>query len=393
MNVDDPHQKMSDNLFAIPAYEPVPPTQRPFCAWHRPRKQYIRSEQWRAQIGKLFDDLHKETGTLRYLGLPGSDLLDIRYFHSTICVPRNLTLLFLGFNSEAKDNSPAHIEQNISLDQVRKLPNVDPRSIILPDDIRTLANSASPGSKNAGNFGPYDVLNLDFCDGFAKQSPSIDGATLYQALGELLSLQFRNKDSWLLLLTTRTGNAHVHKEFLKTLVAAYRVNLTKCDEFRLHSETEFGIADSKALEVAIADDVQLLPVFLTGLCKWMVGIALGNSPPSAIEVKSIIGYTVAKSSPCEDLVSIAIRFTPQMVAVHDPAGIIKPVARASNECKLSVQALKRVAKRKNADLELSADAQLRQRMADGMAGLLQDARYDRESFVNWLSSIEGWTMS
>lgn len=388
-----PEEKLSDDLFGMPGYDALPPAQRSFLPWHRPRKQYVRAEQWSVQIGKLFDDLGADGMALRYLGLPGIDLLDLRYFHSQICLQRNIDLIFLGFNTEAQDGTSAQVELNISLDEVKKLPKVDPRSLIVNFDIASLANENSLAFKRAKNLGPFDVVNLDLCDGFGIVNPGTSEDNQYDALGQLLSLQFRNKNPWLLLLTTRAGSSHVHSNFLGRLVQKYSDNLVSCDEFRALSGSELTIADAQALNSALQAETTLLPVFLAGLCKWILGLAITNSPPSEVEVKSIIGYKVNQASPCEDLVSLAIRFTPKMSTVADPMGVLRPAANLPDECHLSVQALKRIMKRKDADAMLSADIALQQKMADGMADLLSVARYDRASFISWVRATEGWELS
>jgi hypothetical protein len=391
--IPDPEGKLSDDLFGLPEYEALPPAQRPFLPWHRPRKQYVRSEQWAVQIGKLFDDLGVDSRTLRYLGLPGIDLLDLRYFHSQLCVQRNLDLLFLGFNTEAQDGSSAQVELNISLDEVKKLPRVNPRSLIVNFDIATLANESSLGFKHAKTLGPFDVVNLDLCDGFGSASAGSPEDNQYNAMGQLLSLQFRNKNPWLLLLTTRVGSQHVHSSFLNKIFQKYLDNLVNCAEFQTISQSELKIGDAQTLGAAVQAEETLLPVVLTGLCKWLVGLAINNSPPSEVEVKSVIGYRVNQASRCEDLISMAIRFTPKMTTVADPMNVIRPSTDLPNECSLSARALRRVIKRKDADALLSADAELRKDMTNGMADLLTIARYDRASFIMWVQAIEGWEFS
>lgn len=45
---------------------------RVFKPWHKPRKHFIRVNQWCALIRQLIEDLSMVEGdTLRYLGMPG----------------------------------------------------------------------------------------------------------------------------------------------------------------------------------------------------------------------------------------------------------------------------------------------------------------------------------
>ena len=98
-----------------------------FKPWHKPRKQFVRRKQWSALLRRLYEN-RGPRDPLRYLGLPGTDLIDLRYLHEQLCRDNDRQLCFLGFNTEAQRDSPAHIELNISLDEVRRLSNVDPNS-------------------------------------------------------------------------------------------------------------------------------------------------------------------------------------------------------------------------------------------------------------------------
>src|SRR5581483_595570 len=133
----------AEGIFGTNLYEaPVPP-KRDFLPWHRPRKQFVRDRQWREQIDFLLNDIELEDNVLRYLGLPGIDLLDLRYFHSKLCEPKQIRLRFLGFNNSAHPTSELQPELNVSLDEVRRLSLVDPRSDVVWDDFARLANENS----------------------------------------------------------------------------------------------------------------------------------------------------------------------------------------------------------------------------------------------------------
>lgn len=65
----------------IPEYKPVgerPP--RAFEAWHRPRKQFVRRSQWVATLRDIYVD-RDPAERINYLGLPGTDLLDLRVLY------------------------------------------------------------------------------------------------------------------------------------------------------------------------------------------------------------------------------------------------------------------------------------------------------------------------
>jgi hypothetical protein len=329
----------------------------------------------------MLDDSPPQRDTFRYLGLPGIDLLDLRFFHEKLCAPRNLKFRFLGFNNAAQPSSREQTELNISLDEVRRLDHVDPQSDVIGDDLRGIANPLSMAWKRTRDLAPYDVVNLDLCDGFGQDDPSDAGApTYFRALNSLMSLQTRSTAPWLLLLTTRAGEHQIHAEVMRTFVATYEKNLSDCVPFKAASRALFDFD-----EVPAAVETRFLPLFLSGLCKWLLSVALGFNPPSRVDVRSVIGYRISPAAPHEDLISLAIRFSPVLAPVVDRMGLGHKTSTALDECELAVKAINRIAKMANADDILRADADLHAEMVEATATLLP-ARYDPEAYRAWVSA-------
>lgn len=374
----------ADDIVPVGIYEALLPTRKDFLAWHLPRKQYVRHHQWCRQLDHMLDESRLVDGTLKYLGLPGIDLLDVRYFHRQVCEARNINLRFLGFNTAAQPSNHGQAELNISLDEVRRLPRVDPSSDVLGDDFVRIANDRSIAWRKARDLGPYDVINLDLCDGFGAHAPDTLEDTHYDAVNKLMSLQARSGSPWLLLLTTRAGRQHVHPHVLEKLIERYRDNLTTCPPFRDKSQGFFAIENEAALKAAAATTTGILPVFLCGLCKWLAGIALGHQPPTLVEVRSVIGYRVDHGAEHEDLISMAVRFTPTFEPAEDPIGLARSSTMTRNECALAVKALHRIANRKDVDRILREDPALNEQMVDATVDLLELARYDTAAYRAWL---------
>jgi hypothetical protein len=380
-----PDEEHADDIVLATIYEAPTPSPKQFLPWHLPRKQYVRHHQWCEQIGRLLDEYQLADGTLKYLGLPGVDLLDLRYFHSQICETRGVNLRFLGFNSSAMPTSKAHTELNISLDEVRRLARVDPMSEVIRDNFALVAKENSIACRKARELGPYDVINLDLCDGFGAQPPDAIDHTYYDAVSSLFALQARSKNPWLFFLTTRADRPNIDAQVLQTLLGKYIDNLATCVQFRDASLEKFAIETKEALLAAAETPEGILPVFLTGLCKWFLGLALAHQPPISVELCSVVGYRVNQGATQEDLISLALRFTPTFVPPGDPLGLANKPAAAPDECVLSTRVLKRVAKRVDADKKLSDDHALKQTMIDATASLLEIARYDVEAYKTWLT--------
>ena len=387
-NVAEPDEEgHADDIVDVIAYEaPMPSAAKEFLPWHRPRKQYVRHQQWCREIVRMIADTPPAGGVLKYLGLPGVDLIDLRHFHTAVCQAKSVDLRFLGFNSSARPASNAHTELNISLDEVRRLPRVDPMSDVIGDNFARVANQDSIAFRKARALGPYDVINLDLCDGFGAQAPGALDNSYYEAVRSLLALQAHTMNPWLLLLTTRADKPNVNDLVLQALLAKYISNLAQCASFRDASRDCFDIESAAALTAAANTPAGLLPVFLTGLCKWFVALALEHQPPTTVELRSVFGYRVDKGAEQEDLISLALKFTPTFVPADDPLGLANQPVTAPDECTLATRALKRVAKRIDADKKLADDAALHQSMVDATAHLLGLARYDVDAYKVWLQT-------
>jgi hypothetical protein len=336
----------------------------------------------------MLDDSPLTDGTLKYMGLPGVDLLDLRYFHNAICETREINLRFLGFIDSANPKNEAQTEFNVSLDEVRRLPRVDPMSHVIGDDFALVAKEDSIAFRKARELGPFDVINLDLCDGFGAQTPGGLDQTYYDAVNRLLTLQSRYKNPWLLLLTTRADRANVDAKVLEALLGKYTDNLVNSASFREASLESFAIETKEALRAAANTTDGLLAVFLTGLCKWFLGLALELKPPTTVILRSVIGYRVERHAEHEDLISLALRFKPTYLPPSDSLGLASHRDAAPDEYQLATNALKQVARRHDADKRLIDDAELNQEMIDATSALLGLARYDVDAYRVWVQQVQ-----
>ncbi|MCD8496856.1 MAG: hypothetical protein LRZ85_01480 [Alphaproteobacteria bacterium] len=193
---------------------------------------------------------------------------------------------------------------------------------------------------------------------------------------KILSLQTRTKSPWLLFLTTRAGDAHVHSDVLEILVNKYEANLNDCKPFRDASEKLFSINDKATLDAALGDAQKNIDVFITGLCKWIAGLSVAYNPPVKIELKSTMGYKVDKANGPNDLISIAIRFTPTTQPAPDLFGLSNNAATPISECDISPKIIKRIAKCVDVDAALAAEPTVLDEMIEASKNLLDLARYD-----------------
>lgn len=377
---------LADDLFGVTEYKFDEPKMRDFLPWHKPRKQYVRQEQWLKLVRDLVDNFEPENRIIKYLGLPGDDLLDLRYFHEKICVPLNIKLKYLGFNkgiSTGKDHNSA-IE--ISKDEIGRLPHIVHTSDLIGDDFTKIAIEKSLAWDKAYKMGPFDIINIDLCDGFAKQPIDNFKETHYNTLKKLMTFQAKRRDPWLLLITTRTNSTCVNEGVFQRLKNLYLKNLKECDSFAIASRAKFLVDDEDALDDYCRTASGFSNTFVIGLAKWIVSIGTSQNPQAKVEVKNVMGYKVANEHECPDLVSIAIQITPTMLAGEDLIGLANQVKSEINECSLATKTLDKIYRQIDVDRKLDENEDILEEMILATGILLEQARYDFAKYREWVKT-------
>ena len=385
---NEQYESTLDEIFGTKVYAPEGRRRLKFLPWHKPRKQYVREMQWCEQIRHMLQETLPDNNVLKYLGLPGDDLLDLRYFHEQICIPNNLQLKYLGFNNGI-NKEELRAEINISIDEVNRLQFVDPSSLVIADDICDIAKSDSIAWEQARKMGPFDVINIDLCDGFGKHPPDKFIETHYNTITKILTLQSRRLKPWLLLLTTRTGFSHVHEAVYTQLHHLYKANLENCPTFQELSAELLKISSEETLDEIAKTAKGVSDVFLISLCKWIAHYLSQQRPPARLEVKSVIGYKVYPQAEHQDLVSLAIKVEPTLSVEEDKIGLARNVGGdlLPDECQIAAQSLQSVYSQVDADEVLATNDQLMQQMIDVSSKLLEVARYDVSEYPNWARQV------
>lgn len=374
----DNQDDLTTEIFGDAEYETPIPEPKEFKPWHKPRKQFVRHKQWSALLQRLYET--REPGDpLRYLGLPGTDLLDLRYLHEQICRDNSRSLCFLGFNTEAKQGSPAGNELNISLDEVLRLPNVDKRSGVLTDDLRLVGNKDSIAWIRTRELGPFDVVNIDLCDGIGSDEPESYGS-IYDALAQLMTLQARNYNPWLPLITTRVGRGVFNTDAEQRLIKHFRENVANCEGFSEESEQVLE-SDAESIDPVTCSEADLLNLMIVAIGKWLSKLVQSQFP-FRVELASTQGYRVKPDAAQEDLVSLALRFEP---VIEAPADALSPITPTPvDECAIAKAILRRSSNRLDVDTILDEHPDLLEKLTGEMEGLLVAARYPVHEYRSWL---------
>ena len=376
----DTQDDFSSGIFADYGYVQPRTESKEFKPWHKPRKQFVRRNQWSA----LLKQLYKNRGPrdpLRYLGLPGTDLIDLKYFHEQLCGNSGRPLCFLGFVTEARANKPAQVDLNISFDEVRRLPSVDEKSEVLTDDFRLVGDKHSIAWSRAQQLGPFDVVNMDLCDGLASDPPQNDGS-IYAALARLMALQAKNSNSWLLLVTTRMGHGTFDANAEQQLISHFRKNVADCEGFAEECENLLE-STVQTIDPATCSEADRLILMTVSIGKWL-SMLVQSQAPNRIELASTHGYRVVPDAAQEDLVSLALRFEPVFEVPTDPLSPTTPAPQ--DECATAKAILRRSNRRLDVDNILDQQPELLEELIVEMEKLLADARYDATKYRAWLTS-------
>ncbi len=370
-----------------------------FLPWHKPRKQYIRSNQWNKIILSLVDalDLKNKTRSLEYLSLPGPDLLDVRSLY-TACADKEVKIRFTGLNVIAETDKESVMDQLISLDELRGLKYIDPSSDVHQDHLERLANKTSIAYQNVIKQAPtYDVINIDLCGSFLEAPPKDKQSNYYDALFELLRYQADNRtEDWVFFITTRTNKDMVHKEtfetFVKVLEGIFDVDqkvYDKCNELEIFSKNTLI---DRRIDVNQIDSKSFNNLVSAGIGKWVLNALTAQTPAYKSKMLKLFGYNVLldPKSAC-DMISFGFWCTKIPTKAVDPFGLAAGGANLASEavdltisrCRLSV--IDSISKIVDVDEHLASDEAFEEALSSSVS-LMKSARYDIDSYVAWARS-------
>lgn len=360
-----------------------------FEAWHHPRKQFVRIEQWCAEVRKLVPALGLSIADpFKYLTLPGNELLDVRALNG-VCERAGVKLRYLGFNSVGPQ-TPEAAELSISESEVRSLSSIDEFSKVLEYRLEAVANSRSPAYAATVNAGPFHAINLDLCESIAFREIGHRKGSPLEAAGKLLELQLQSAKPWLLFITTKAQPGLVGEFARDGFNRALNANSKASSEFReslsalLSSSVE---TIEKDLEQAwLSQDVRFLKVFSAGLGKWLLGLLTSASPPRGLILLSGCYYQSGPDGP--DMLSLAFRCEGALQVLEDPNLILPSAAPAAEVAEVTAA----IALAQTADGIFSLDdrmndAELRQKMIDKASRLMVAARFSEDAYRAWAAGL------
>ncbi|WP_176058268.1 hypothetical protein [Paraburkholderia sp. BCC1876] len=368
-----------------------------FLPWHKPRKQWVRTKQWADSIGKLIDTLNlvESQRPVRYLSLPGPDLLDVRSIQP-VCEAKNVPLQFLGLNSGDDDNAEVGLEAAL-LNRVRSLPFIDPASEVVKDRLEQLAVKKSVAyARVISAQRSFDVVNIDLCGSFAEGPTGVKGGNLVNALFSLLHHQATHRqDDWLFFITTRSNKDMVDPQTMVRLVKAVNDILDEKPELKEDLLASGIVKESDLTEGRL--DIEKLSTsaysnsFALGMSNWVVHTLFNAERAWQANMLPHCEYHVLLNDPACDMLSLGFYCKRVKVPHPDEFGLAHmddniPEPQLDT-IKLRVRRLiqRRVAERQDLDRTLCQQPELYEECLETSAKLLGSSSYDEAKYREWAS--------
>lgn len=374
----------SGDLFADASYELPKVSRRDFKPWHKPRKHYVRTKQWQHELEWIIAQ-RQEDLPVRYLGLPGADLLDIRHlYNSSVANSIASGFQFLGFDSGAVSPEGTSVDQqNVGLRSLRDRPTVSRDSIVLPDRFEALADKSAVVWPHVRKLGPFDVVNIDLCGHIGLNEPEVT-ESLYSAIHRLTVVQKQLMSPWSLFLTTRLEKGVFSEKAIEILSSIISENRESCASFEEAIVREFGAATPMHRLADLTDD-EFPYGFTVGFTKWCIAIA--REVQCTAELVSVLGYRVYSGAPSTDMISLVVRFVPQEFPIRDRLGLSGVASSELDECVQAAKVPSAAGLIYDIDEILMRSAEVRDACVDGSAALLAEAGYDSERYREWVARL------
>lgn len=365
------------------------PAAKGFKPWHKPRKQWIREEQWAKHCLQLMEDHVASGKEFTYLSLPGPDLLDVRFLSQT-CLGANRELRFLGFNNPADESPEDQISLNKGVAEICQSDHVSKFSVVVPDRLENLASAESVANKKLAEFGSVDAINIDLCNSMLGHIPLSQQSTYYDALHALFEHQKNNRTKpFLLFLTTRTDRGALKEDAIARLATAVKKNMGNPDfkdrllkDFKIPAYEVLKLVESKKISQDWSQK-KLSNFVSVALIKWMLGLLWDGHPSWYIKILDGCEYRVKSD---RDMLSISCICVPLRKAAGDQARLSKHKTSDSqsqvSERSLGVEALDRVLEIFDLDEQLRSDNATFGDLVARAAKLMESAGYNGREYVS-----------
>ena len=256
-----------------------------FKPWHKPRKHFLRIEQWCNETRKLIKKLKPPAGSeIRYLGLPGEDLLDLRVIKG-VC-PKGVLLRYLGFDESFSTRL------NLAQHEVNSDSSIHLSSMITNDRIEDIADTKHMAHKYIQDNAPFDVINLDFCESITHLARN--GVIPYlEAIRTLCDIQIKKRGQpWLLFISTRAIRDLLDAQTKTKLFERIIKNLDANQSFSDGLRELLGLAKTDLQNdlsgFSPLDNESWFDAYVLAISKWLLNYMMGHN--YSVSVKMLPSY-------------------------------------------------------------------------------------------------------
>jgi hypothetical protein len=382
---------------AVPDPMPI----RDFEPWHLPRKQWIRREQWKRCARRLLGQLSLTDRPLRYLGLPGTELLDLEVL-AELCTERNVGLRYLGFNTGSQ--SPGQqTTQRLSENLLQSVPGVEGMSVVTADDLLALASKTSLAYGRLGDVESFDLVNLDLCDVFTSKQ----GRPVHAAVKNIVEYQLNKRTQpWLMFVTTAIDRDAIADEDVVQYRRQFDANAAQWSEFgerisQLAAESPASTTASASAVFTGANGMLFGKLLAVSIGKWLASL-LKQPQPWKVELKSCVCYRRGLGNmsaaeievPEPELFSLVFQIQRYTQTLTDPSGLGEIEANppisvdwGQAEKSMALQMVRKAARALDLDIYLQDKPDDYLILVEQSASQLQLRNFDPEKYRIFATSI------
>lgn len=378
-----------------------------FKPWHHPRKHWVRINQLCSLSQSLMKQTHFQDETLRYLTLPGDDLmdihtlashseasssqselLDIQTLEGALIEKKVKNIKYLGFNKLSKKSSGMS-DQNYAESILKDKKTINQSSQVIDERVEDIALEKSRAYELVRKNGPYNIINLDLCGSVANSEPQSKDNTYLNAIVKILELQRENMaQPFVIFITTRTDIASINKESLGIISKIQKENIEEYPEFRtaiedLLEEEATKILDKLSSEEEVPQE-KINHIFGVGLGKWLIKLMRSSQPHWDVTLEDLCCYNVHLGP---DMLSLAFKFKKFDGGITDKTGLSKggtaKPKEPLSEKELAIEMVENSKLIKDVDELLSSDRDAREKVIKQSADLLETIGYERNNYIQF----------
>ena len=351
-----------------------------FAPWHKPRKQFIRNEQWIRHVKGIIErsDNFRDGRPFSYLTLPGPDLLDVRLV-ADVCRSQGIKLRYLGF-CRANEDETQRLRINVSEFGISRTESVSSGSKVVIAPIQDIQIRKSEAYVALSQGGTYDAINIDACNPIARGDIDTTGR-LIDTIRHLADYQInKRRELWVLFLTTPIQNDSISDQSLGAIYKEIERNNEKSDEFADEMRDQFAEGEdiqSYMERISRSTSREFLSLVSLGLTKWL--IHLGEQGHYRVKIMKSFCYSTYTQEPfTPNMASLCFLFEPTAMPINDATGLT--ANRNQNiggniGIEDHIRALRKTNEIANVDEILYADRCLREEMISDTKTLLRQAGY------------------